>query len=60
LVDLCHSDEIKGSPFFNIFANVVLGPFSRGEVHEMLDGYLAETGFRVSDQEKELVISLGI
>ena len=29
LVDLCHSDEIKGSPFFNIFANVVLRPFGR-------------------------------
>ena len=42
LVDLCHSDEIKGSPFFNIFANVVLRPLSRDEVHEMLEGYLKE------------------
>ena len=39
LVDLCHSDEIKGSPFFNIFANVVLRPFNRAEVDELLDGY---------------------
>ena len=29
LVDLCHSEEIKGSPFFNIFANVVLRPLPR-------------------------------
>lgn len=59
LVDLCHSDEIKGSPFFNIFANVVLRPFSHAEVHEMLDGYLAGTGLLFSEQEKELVIGLG-
>ncbi|MBI9051833.1 MAG: AAA-like domain-containing protein [Anaerolineaceae bacterium] len=38
LVDLCHSEELKGSPFFNIFANIVLRPFSRAEVLEMLDG----------------------
>ncbi|MCJ7702600.1 MAG: AAA-like domain-containing protein [Anaerolineales bacterium] len=59
LVDLCHSDEIKGSPFFNIFANVVLRPFSREEVYQMLDGYLAETTLTFSPQEKELVIGLG-
>ncbi len=59
LVDLCHSEEIKGSPFFNIFANVVLRPFSREEVHELLDGYLADTDLVFSPQEKELVIGLG-
>ena len=59
LVDLCHSDEIKGSPFFNIFANVVLRPFSREEVYRMLDGYLVETALSFSPQEKELVIGLG-
>jgi AAA+ ATPase superfamily predicted ATPase len=59
LVDLCHSEEIKGSPFFNIFANVVLRPFSREEVYEMLVGYLAETEFGFSAQEKEFVIRLG-
>jgi len=59
LVDLCHSDEIKGSPFFNIFANVVLRPFSREEVHEMLDSYLAETGLTISRQEREMVTGLG-
>jgi hypothetical protein len=59
LVDLCHSEELKGSPFFNIFANVVLRPFSREEVLEMLDGYLAETDLTFSPQEKELVIGLG-
>jgi AAA+ ATPase superfamily predicted ATPase len=59
LVDLCHSEELKGSPFFNIFANIVLRPFSRAEVLEMLDGYMAETPIKLSSREKELVLGLG-
>ena len=56
LVDLCHSDEIKGSPFFNIFVNVVLRPFSRIEVDELLDGY---TRNGLTSQEKDFVWNLG-
>jgi hypothetical protein len=59
LVELCHSEEIKGSPFFNIFANIVLRPFSREEVYEMLSGYLQKTKLEFSPREKELVIRLG-
>jgi len=59
LVDLCHSEELKGSPFFNIFANVVLRPFSRDEVLGMLDGYLAETDLTFSEQDKALILALG-
>ncbi|MDO9088275.1 MAG: TIR domain-containing protein [Anaerolineaceae bacterium] len=59
LVDLCHSNELKGSPFFNIFANIVLRPFSRNEVKELLNGYLQGTDISFTDQETELVLSLG-
>jgi len=59
LVDLCHSDEIKGSPFFNIFANVVLRPFSRSEVDELLEGYTRENQFALTPQEKDFVWRLG-
>jgi len=59
LVDLCHSEELKGSPFFNIFANVVLRPFNRDEVAEMLDGYLSETEISLSTEEKEAIMRLG-
>lgn len=59
LVDLCHSEELKGSPFFNIFANVVLRPFNRADMIEMLDGYYAGIEFPVSRQEKETIIQLG-
>jgi len=56
LVDLCHSDEIKGSPFFNIFANVVLRPFTRPEVDELLTGYTQDG---LTSAEKDFVWSLG-
>jgi hypothetical protein len=59
LVDLCHSDEIKGSPFFNIFANVVLRPFSRAEVDELLEGYTKENESALMPQEKDFIWELG-
>lgn len=53
LVDLCHSEEIKGSPFFNIFANVVLRPFNRSEVDIMLQSYTqtAEAEFTAEEMD---------
>ena len=59
LADLCHSDEIKGSPFFNIFANVVLRPFSRSEVAEVLDGYSVESGQSFDQTDRDFIWSLG-
>jgi AAA+ ATPase superfamily predicted ATPase len=59
LVDLCHSDEIKGSPFFNIFANVVLRPFSRNEVDEMLEHYTKESDVAFTPQEKDFIWETG-
>jgi serine/threonine-protein kinase len=58
LIDLCHSDEIKGSPFFNIFANVVLRPFSPADVGRLLDGTLAAGNVRLGPDEKALVTAL--
>jgi hypothetical protein len=59
LVDLCHSEEIKGSPFFNIFANVVLRPFNRSEVDELLDGYTRGNEYALTPQEKDFLWELG-
>ena len=59
LVDLCHSNEIKGSPFFNIFANLVLRPFAPQEVSELIADYLEGTGVQFSDSDTNLVLSLG-
>jgi AAA+ ATPase superfamily predicted ATPase len=59
LVDLCHSEEIKGSPFFNIFANVVLRPFSRDEVNEMLETYLQNSEVTFTTEEKDFIWATG-
>ena len=59
LVDLCHSDEIKGSPFFNIFANVVLRPFAREDAHRLIEGSLAEAGTDLPTEQREFVQKLG-
>jgi AAA+ ATPase superfamily predicted ATPase len=59
LVDLCHSDEIKGSPFFNIFASVVLRPFARQEVFALVEGYTKDNDLHLSPAEIELVYQLG-
>jgi hypothetical protein len=59
LVDLCHSDEIKGSPFFNIFANVVLRPFPLTDAASLVDGYLSSLEEPFSPEEKEFILRLG-
>ena len=58
LVDLCHSEELKGSPFFNIFANVVLRPFPRQEVLAMVAAYLGEVGLPFTPQDQEHIYRL--
>jgi hypothetical protein len=59
LVDLCHSDEIKGSPFFNIFANVVLRPFPLTDAASLVDGYLSSLEESFPPEEKEFILRLG-
>jgi serine/threonine protein kinase len=58
LVDLCHSDELKGSPFFNIFANVVLRPFQTEEVGELLTSYMGSEKFSFSPEVKKFIYHL--
>src|SRR3990170_341807 len=58
LVDLCHSDEIKGSPFFNIFANVVLRPFAGDETAELIRGHVASTDLSITPQEEAFLARL--
>jgi len=59
LIDLCHSEELKGSPFFNIFSNIVLRPFNQEDVHALLDGYLEGMGISFTESEREMVSKLG-
>jgi hypothetical protein len=55
LVDLCHSDSIKGSPFFNIFASVVLRPLSQEDALALIDGALKGTSIVFSDVDRTFV-----
>jgi len=59
LIDLCHSEEIKGSPFFNIFANIIMRLFKPAEVDQLLDRYIAGSGISMGDREHQLVWHLG-
>lgn len=59
LIDLCHSEEIKGSPFFNIFANIVLRLFKQAEVNELLESYTHASGVTFSSREHDLAWRLG-
>ncbi len=47
--------KVLGSPFFNIFDEVMLGPFEDYEVAEMLGCSLSETPIRFSREEIELL-----
>ncbi len=59
LADLCHSEELKGSPFFNIFANVVLRPFGPEEAEELLAGCAAAGEIALTPEEKAAITRLG-
>ena len=51
LVEISHSEEVRSSPFFNIFATVNLQPFSRDDLGEMLDTYLTDSGISFPEPE---------
>ena len=58
LIELCHSDAVKSSPFFNIFANIGLRMFSRAEFELMVDRALVGTTVEFSEPEMECVVGL--
>jgi predicted Ser/Thr protein kinase len=58
LVDLCHSDEVRTSPFFNIFANINLRGMLPVEVDQMIDHLLSGTRVTFSDQDKRAITEI--
>jgi hypothetical protein len=58
LIDLCHSDAIKSSPFFNIFANINLRLFSGDDCELMISRSLEQTKVRFSEDELQYVLEL--
>ncbi|MEJ2600586.1 MAG: AAA family ATPase [Anaerolineales bacterium] len=58
LIELTHSEAIRSSPFFNIFANINVRLFSREEAQGMITAYLENTGVRFSEGEVDEVFRL--
>jgi AAA+ ATPase superfamily predicted ATPase len=58
LIELCHSEAIRASPFFNIFANINVRPFTEAEARELIFGSLAGTGVSFSDEEVDNIFQL--
>ncbi len=58
LIELSHSEEVRSSPFFNIFANINLRGFSRDEAQQLITRYLAGTGVTFEEGEVENLFTL--
>lgn len=58
LVDLCHSEEIKGSPFFNIFATIVLRPFPSEDATKLLRNYTQDRELAFNERDIDFILKL--
>jgi hypothetical protein len=58
LIELCHSEAVKSSPFFNIFANVHLRSFSTADFQLMISRSLNGTSVQFPEQEIQQVLDL--
>lgn len=59
LIELCHSDAIRSSPFFNIFANINVRLFTEAEARNLIAQSLAGTGVTFSNAEVDALVQLG-
>ena len=58
LVELCHSEAVKASPFFNIFANINLRAFTEEEARQLMNRGLQGTGISFSDRESSHIFHI--
>jgi len=56
LIDLCGSEAVRSSPFFNIFANINIQLFTEAEAKRLISEPLAETTIRFTDAEIEKLL----
>ncbi len=55
LIELCHSEAIRSSPFFNIFANINLSLFTEKAARELITTSLAGTGVEFSEDIVQMI-----
>jgi DNA-binding CsgD family transcriptional regulator len=58
LIELTHSDEIRSSPFFNIFANINVRLLTRPDAIMLISNALQNKEFRFTEAEIETLIRL--
>jgi AAA-like domain len=58
LIELCHSEKIRSSPFFNIFANINLSLLTPADAHRLLSEPLTRTGVSYSPAESQFLLDI--
>ena len=58
LITLCHSDAVRASPFFNIFANINLPAFEEDDARALIDRSLEGTGVQFIPGELALLFDI--
>jgi hypothetical protein len=58
LIELCRDEAIRSSPFFNVFANIGLRPFTSPEARHMISSLLAGTGIGFTADDLARVFDL--
>ena len=58
LIELCHSDAIRSSPFFNIFANINVRLFTETEARHLIAQSLDGTGVSFTDPEIDILLRI--
>ena len=59
LAEISPSDSVRSSPFFNIFANIRLHPFSPDDIRQLLQVYMAESDFTFHQGDVEAITKMG-
>lgn len=58
LIELTHSEAIRSSPFFNIFANINVGLFSEEESRQLIEAYVANTDIQFSSTSIDTILDV--
>jgi serine/threonine-protein kinase len=58
LIELCHSDKIRSSPFFNIFANINLSLLAPTDAERLLSEPLTRTDVSFSSAETQFLLDI--
>lgn len=58
LIDLTHSQEVRSSPFFNIFANINIRLFTAAETGKLVAGLLSGTHIEFSEEDTATLVEI--